>query len=113
FAYEREDGAVVLAAGIPGSWLDRAGIAIRGLRTPYGTLSYSLVRISDRIAELTLTASGTVPPGGFVLAGPWSRPLNATIDGKPIAVRGDEVRIGELQARVVLELPKGSPGEVK
>ena len=113
FAYERGDGALVLAAGVPAPWLDRAGIAIRGLRTPYGTLSYSLVRISDRIAELTLTASGTVPPGGFVLAGPWSRPLNATIDGKPVAVRGDEVRIGELQARVVLELPKGSPGEVK
>ncbi|HSU44426.1 MAG TPA: hypothetical protein VLN42_09445, partial [Casimicrobiaceae bacterium] len=106
FAYERGDGAMVLAGGVPGPWLDRAGIAIRGLRTPYGTLNYSLVRISDRIAELTLTASGRVPPGGFVLAGPWSRPLHATINGKSVAVRGDEVRIDELQARVVLELPR-------
>jgi hypothetical protein len=106
FAYERGDGAMVLAGGVPAPWLDRAGIAIRGLRTPYGTLNYSLVRISDRFAELTLTASGRVPPGGFVLAGPWSRPLHATINGKAMTVRGDEVRIDELQARVVLELPR-------
>jgi hypothetical protein len=106
FAYERGDGAMVLAGGVPGPWLDRAGIALRGLRTPYGTLNYSLVRISDRIAELTLTATGRVPPGGFVLAGPWSRPLHATINGKSVAAHGDEVRIDELQARVVLELPR-------
>ena len=105
FAYERADGSVVLAGGIPAPWLDRAGVAIRGLRTPYGTLSYSLVRISNRIAELTLTASGRIPPGGFVLAGPWSRPSHATINGKPAAVSGDGVRIDELHARVVLELP--------
>jgi len=105
FAYERSDDSIVLARGIPASWLDRAGVAIRGLRTPYGTLSYSLVRISDRIAELTLTASGRVPPGGFVLAGPWKRPLHVTVNGKAVTVHGDEMRIDELQARVVLELP--------
>jgi hypothetical protein len=105
FAYERGDGSMVLARGIPASWVDRAGVALRGLRTPYGTLSYSLVRISDRIAELTLTASGSLPPGGFVLAGPWGRPLYATINGKPVTLTGDEIRIDELQARVVLELP--------
>ena len=113
FAYERDDGAIVLARGIPASWLDRAGVSIRALRTPYGTLSYSLARISDRIAELTLTASGSVPPGGFVLAGPWARPLHATINGKPVALQDDAVRIDELQARVVLELPARASGEAK
>ena len=104
FAYERADGAYVLAAGIPAAWLDRAGVAIRGLRTPYGTLSYSLVRLGERIVELNVTANGSVPPGGFVLAGPWSTPLHATVNGKPVDVRGGEVRIDETQARVVLEL---------
>ncbi|HSC23991.1 MAG TPA: discoidin domain-containing protein [Casimicrobiaceae bacterium] len=113
FAYARPDGAIVLARGIPASWLDRAGISIRGLRTPYGTLSYSLARISGRIAELTLTATGSVPPGGFVLEGPWKRPLHATINGKPVTVQDDAVRIDELQARVVLELPGGASGEAK
>jgi F5/8 type C domain-containing protein len=113
FAYERGDGAIVLAGGVPAAWLDRAGVAIRGLRTPYGTLSYSLVRLGDRIVELTLTANGHVPPGGFVLDGPWSRPLHATVNGKPVDVRGDELRIDEVQARVVLELPARPPGEAK
>jgi hypothetical protein len=112
FAYERGD-AIVLAAGVPASWLDRTGVAIRGLRTPYGTLSYSLVRLGDRIVELTLTANGSVPPGGFVLKGPWPRPLHATVNGKPIDVRGGELRVDEVQARVVLELPGHGPGEVK
>ena len=114
FAYERADGAYVLAGGIPAAWLDRAGVGIRGLRTPYGTLSYSLVRLGERIVELTLTANGAVPPGGFVLAGPWPAPLHATVNGKPIDVRaGRELRIDEVQARIVLELPGRAPGEAK
>ncbi|MGE5169046.1 MAG: discoidin domain-containing protein [Rudaea sp.] len=102
FAYERDDAAIVLAAGIPATWIDRAGVAIRGLRTPYGTVSYSLVRTGERIAELTLTASGQVPPGGFVLAAPWPRLLYATVNGKPVDVRGP-LRIDELDAKVVLQ----------
>jgi hypothetical protein len=39
--------------------------------------------------------------------------LHATIDGRPVAVRGDELRIDELQARVVLELPAPARGEAK
>jgi len=103
FAYERGDGAMLLAGGIPAAWVNRAGVAIRGLNTPYGTLSYSLVRTGERIAELTLSASGRVPPGGFVLAGPWPRPLHATVNGKPVAITGDELRIDELEARVALQ----------
>jgi hypothetical protein len=106
FGYERGDGAIVLAAGIPDTWLDRAGVAIRGLRTPYGTVGYSLVRTGDRVAELTLTATGRVPPGGFVLAGPWSRPLYAIVNGKPAAMPNNEVRIDALQAKVVVEFAR-------
>ena len=104
FAYERGDGAMLLAGGIPAEWVNRAGVAIRGLNTPYGTLSYSLVRTGERIAEMTLSASGRVPPGGFVLAGPWKRPVHATVNGKPVAITGDELRIDELEAKVVLQL---------
>ena len=104
FAYERGDGAMMLAVGIPNAWLDRAGVAIHGLHTPYGTVSYSLVRTGERIAELTLSATGRVPPGGFVLAGPWPRPLHASINGKPVTITGNEVRIDALDAKVVLQL---------
>jgi hypothetical protein len=103
FAYERGDGAMLLAAGIPAAWLDRAGVAIRGLRTPYGTVSYSLVRTDARIAELTLSATGQVPPGGFVLTGPWPRPVYATVNGKSVPISGEGVRVHELEAKVVVQ----------
>jgi hypothetical protein len=106
FAYERSDGAIVLAAGIPAGWLDRAGVAIRGLQTPYGSVAYSLIRTGDRFAELVLRASGRVPPGGFVLSGPWPRTVHASVNGKPLALAGDELRIDELNAKVVLQLAK-------
>ena len=106
FAYERSDGAMMLAGGIPAAWVDRAGVAIRNLRTPYGIVSYSLVRTDGRIAELTLSATGQVPPGGFVLAGPWPRPLYATVNGKSVAIAGDELRIDTLEAKVVLQLER-------
>jgi hypothetical protein len=106
FAYERSDGAILLAGGIPAAWLDRAGVAIRGLRTPYGTVSYSLVRTDSRVAELTLTATGRVPPGGFVLAGPWPRPLHATVNGTAVSTAGAELRIEQLEAKVVLQLER-------
>ena len=67
FAYEREaDRALVLAAGVPSSWITgKDGIAVNNLPTPYGLLSYSLQR---RGARLVLQVSGGVqPPGGFVL----------------------------------------------
>jgi hypothetical protein len=106
FAYEGSDGAMILAGGIPAAWLDRAGVSMRGVSTPYGTVSYSLVRTDQRIAELTVSASGRLPPGGFVLAGPWQRPLHATINGKPAIIRGNELRIDELEAKVVLQLSR-------
>ena len=103
FAYERSDGAMVLAGGIPASWMHRAGVSIRGLRTPYGSVAYSLARTDERVAELTLIATGRVPPGGFVIAGPWPRPAHATVNGKSVAIRGDELRIDELEAKVVIQ----------
>jgi hypothetical protein len=50
FAYERDaDHGLVLAAGVPTSWLDGQGIRIEKLRTPYGQLSYSLRRDAGRL----------------------------------------------------------------
>ena len=68
FAYEREsDHALVLADGIPEAWLQGEGIRVRGLRTPYGELSYRLRREATGY-RLTVD-KGVAPPGGFVLRG--------------------------------------------
>jgi len=64
-AYEREsDDALVLGAGIPSSWLDQ-GVRIRGLRTIYGPLNFSVKRKGKRII---VNISGVrVPRGGVLL----------------------------------------------
>ena len=67
FAYEREDdGSLVLAAGVPLAWLEGEGIAIEGLRTPWGALRYSLRRDGSRV--ILDVSAGASPPGGFVFA---------------------------------------------
>lgn len=87
FAYRREhDEALVIAAGVPVEWLDQ-GVAVRGLRTAYGVVSYSLRR-SGR--TLTLQIEGDAPPGGFVLPWPYAEaPQSARFNGAAISRRGD------------------------
>ncbi|MGY0619688.1 discoidin domain-containing protein [Lysobacter sp. A378] len=101
FAYSREiDQSLVIAAGIPASWLDGQGIVIDGLRTPYGELGYTLHRDGDTV-RLKLHPGIRLPPGGVVLRLP--KPMtggNARIDGEPRPWQGSELRIDRLQADV-------------
>lgn len=104
FAYRREaDEALVLAAGVPVAWLDGEGVAVRGLRTPYGRLSYSLRREGGR---LTLDVSGDAPPGGFVLPWPYAEaPGRATLNGRRIAASARETRVAG-PGRLVINLSR-------
>jgi len=69
FAYERpSDEAIVIAAGISEAWLEGEGIAIEGLRTPQGTLSYAL-RAQGDVLVLDVRDGIALPKGGLVL--PW------------------------------------------
>jgi hypothetical protein len=110
FAYERsEDQALVIAAGIPGPWLEGRGVAMSGLYTPYGRLSYSLRKAGDRIL-LHVDGGMRVPPGGIVF--PWPRatpPGAARINGRPATWRNDTLTLHELPADVVVNLtnPRG------
>lgn len=107
FAYTREDDdSIVLAAGIPTAWLDGQGIAISGLRTPYGQLAYSLRRQAGTL-QLELPASGlTLPKGGLVLPWPYAgAPGKATVDGKPARWEGNALRIRQLPATVQVAAP--------
>ncbi len=100
FVYLRaDDQALVLAAGLPAQWLTGEGIAVRDLRTPYGSLSYSL-GVRER---LELEVRGATPPGGFVL--PW-----------PLAGKGGVARVNGARVRwngSVLELPGPSRASVE
>ena len=63
--YEDAGGALVLGAGIPDAWLDK-GVAVRGMATPYGPLSFSMKREGGRVV-VDLPEPNAKPPGGFVL----------------------------------------------
>ena len=100
FAYERGgDRSVVVARGIPPSWLDGRGVAVHDLRTPYGPLSYSLQAARGR-TTLRIDARSTLPPGGFVYVGRAGQ--RATVNGKPVQSKGGEIAIAELPAVVVV-----------
>jgi hypothetical protein len=113
FAYARDsDGALVLAAGVPASWLEGSEvIAVHGLRTPYGPLDLTIVPERTR---WVVTLSGPNPPGGCVLQWPWAGTPDphVTIDGVPAAIRpaataaeGGELRIPRMPARIVIDRP--------
>ncbi|QYF88133.1 discoidin domain-containing protein [Brevundimonas sp. PAMC22021] len=103
FAYERDDGAMVLAAGVPVRWFETTeGVGVAGLRTPYGELTYRLRKVG-RDYRLDFAGEAT-PPGGFVLRWPEGegRPRSVRIDGRAAAWRGDELAIPAGSKRVVL-----------
>lgn len=88
FAWERrDDGALVLGGGLSGDWLSGQGSAIKGLATPFGKLDFAM---RGNARRLVATIGGSArPPGGFVLAWPFSGPPPAArIDGRPSSWRG-------------------------
>ena len=104
FAYERDsDHALVLAGGVPASWLEGEGVAINGLRTPYGKLGYTLKQ-NGRTLVLHIDA-GAAPPGGFVFAWPRSdAPGTTRINGDRAQWQAGELHIAVAPAEIVVEL---------
>ncbi len=112
-AYERaSDSTLVVAAGVPWSWLEREGgkpprltepLHVRGVRTIYGPIGYTMSARGDSV-EMALGAGMRVPPGGIVVIPPARRPFRrATLDGNPAVLTPEGgVVVRALPARVVL-----------
>lgn len=84
-AYIREsDEALVLGAGILPEWVEGEGIAVRGLRTEYGPVSYTAKKEGDGV-RFRIEGGLTVPSGGIVIR--W---------------QGKETAMRELPAEVVV-----------
>jgi len=103
FAYERDsDRAVVLAAGVPGTWLDGPGVAVDGLRLGSGPLSYRAQRRGKR-TDLRVLRGSAVPAGGFVYRLPEGvRPPRAIVDGRPVRFEHGELRLRRAPAHLTL-----------
>ncbi len=86
------------------SWLDDGGIAVTGLRTPYGTLSYSLRQRRRSRDHCRSTPGSRLPPGRHRprVAGRRA-PGSATINGKPAPWRRQRAAHRELPASVVID----------
>ncbi|MEO6968237.1 MAG: discoidin domain-containing protein [Rhodanobacteraceae bacterium] len=103
FAYERDsDHAIVLDAGVQPAWLHDSGIALHGLRTPYGELGYTLKREGSRV--VWRIDAGTRAPGGLVLTWPLrGAPGRTTLNGKVVPWSNGELHVHALPARVIIE----------
>ncbi len=74
FAYElrqEEPGgpSLVLAAGLPRTWLAEGGVAVGGLPTPYGPLSYRLYAVGDDVL-MNIEGGMKIPEGDLILDPP-------------------------------------------
>jgi len=66
FAYAADDGrSLILGAGLDPEWLRGDGVAVEGLRTEFGLLSYS-ARMEDRGVRYRISGDLRVPPGGII-----------------------------------------------
>jgi hypothetical protein len=104
-AYEREeDGALVLAAGVPEAWLEAPGVRVRGLPTHFGALDLTLVAARDGGVHVAVGGSLVRPPGGIVLVSPLARPLvEVIVDGRGVALDElDRVHLRDVPAEVLL-----------
>lgn len=90
-AYER-DGALVIAAGVPRSWLEGGGIVIERLATPHGRLTLRF-DAQGRAARLAYSLDGTPPPGGLVFGWPGAEGSSAA-EGTSARIAGRAVPWG-------------------
>jgi hypothetical protein len=107
FAYERrEDGAQVLAAGVPAEWFSGLGLGVRNLQPPNGPLSWEARRQGRRLV-LTIASGLTPPQGGVVFPWPYAGPPGrALLNGRPVQwENGKELRIRSLPAVVTVQIP--------
>ncbi|HVM95689.1 MAG TPA: discoidin domain-containing protein, partial [Candidatus Acidoferrales bacterium] len=107
FAYEREqDAALVIAAGIPQSWVDSdKGVVVKRLPTHYGVLNYTLRRDGGNATTLKIAGDLDLPPGKIFARPPLPRALRTvTINGRAVdGFAPDQVVINEFPAEVRLE----------
>jgi hypothetical protein len=101
-AYDREDGALVVGAGVPRSWLGKGTFHVGPLPTYSGTLDLRMyAEGGDRIV---VDLRGSARPARIVVRSPDDRSIRvARVNGKIVEHGEHEVVVMRMPARIVLE----------
>jgi hypothetical protein len=101
-AYDREDGTLVVGAGVPRSWLGRGTLHVGPLATYHGPIDIRMhAEGADRII---VDLRGTAHPARLLLRSPADRPIRtARIDGTAVEHTDHEVVVSRLPVRIALE----------
>ena len=100
-AYDREDGALVVGAGIPRSWLAGGTLHVGPLATYSGPLDVQMRAAGDRIL---IDLEGAAHPDRLILHSPDDRPIHrATIDGREVEHGEHELTVPRLPAHIAFE----------
>ena len=100
-AYERDDGALVIGAGIPELWANLSpGVRVSGLHTSSGALDLTMLG-GGRSVKIHVGGKLRIPAAGIVVHSPYdTRILTATVNGKPVATDGRSIVIHALPADI-------------
>lgn len=108
-AYRRErDDAMVIGAGLPRAWLEDAeGVAVSGLRTEWGALTFSAKAQAASVA-LRVDALERTPPGGVWISLPDPDRIASVRFGESDALLGTDglYRLPALPASLRIEYRK-------
>jgi hypothetical protein len=100
-AYDREDGALVVGAGVPRRWLGNGTLHVGPLPAYSGTIELRMRAEGDRIV---VELSGDAHPARLIVRSPDDRPIRAvSVDGRAVEHGDREVVVPRLPARVVFE----------
>ena len=106
-AYERaDDGALVLAAGVPTAWVREApGVRVRGLPTHAGPLDYTMCAEGDERVRITLGGAVRCPSAGIIVESPLALPVRrVVVDGRSQAAADPRrVTLHSMVAEVILD----------
>jgi hypothetical protein len=98
-AFEREaDHALIIAAGIPETWLTE-GVAVQQLPTHYGTLRSTLRKEGADTLYMSIAGDLAVPPGKIVVQPPLSAPL------VQVEVNGESIHTFDTERVVINRCP--------
>ncbi len=101
-AYDREDGALVVGAGVPRSWLGKGTLHVGPLATYNGPIDIRMH--ADGTDRIVIELRGTAHPTRLIVHSPDDRPIRGVRVGRRTVAHSEhEVVVLRLPARVVLE----------